>query len=87
MAFLSHFLTMLFDRTKNPPQTDLPFSLNFCLSVATFPVLVGLWGAQQCAVLLQEVSQLSEEIFRGDRLPVLNVPPETAIEISDEAVE
>jgi hypothetical protein len=87
MAFLSHFLTMLFDRTKNPPQTDLPLSLNFCLSVVTLPVLVGLWGAQHGALLLQEVGQLSEEIFRGDRLPVLNVPPETAIEISDEAVE
>jgi hypothetical protein len=75
---------MLSDRTKNSPQTDLPLSLNFCLSVATFPVLAGLWGAQQCAVLLQEVGQLSEELFRGDRLPVLNVPPDTAISISDD---
>jgi hypothetical protein len=78
---------MLFDRTKNPPQTDLPLSVNFCLSVVTLPVLVGLWGAQHGALLLQEVGQLSEEIFRGDRLPVLNVPPETAIETEIEAAD
>ncbi len=77
MAFLSYFLTMLFDRTKNPTQSDLPLSLNLCLSVATLPVLVGLWGAQHAAEFLKEVGQLSEEIFRGDRLPVLNQTPDT----------
>lgn len=46
------------------------------LSLATAPVLVALVGSHMVAKAIQELGQLSEEIFRGDRLPVLNFPHE-----------
>ncbi|WP_228035492.1 hypothetical protein [Oculatella sp. LEGE 06141] len=45
------------------------------LSLATPPVLLFLLGSKAVAELAQELGQASEEIFRGDRLPVLNLPP------------
>lgn len=44
------------------------------LSVATVPVLVGLVSAQALARTIAEVGALSEEVFRGDRLPTLDFP-------------
>lgn len=46
------------------------------LSLATAPVLVALVGSHVVARAMQELGLLSEEIFRGDRLPVLNFPHE-----------
>ena len=43
------------------------------LGLATLPVLAGLLGVNAIAQSLQELGVLSEEIFRGDRLPVLNL--------------
>jgi hypothetical protein len=43
------------------------------LSMATPPLLVGIWTATVLSKLLQEWGQISEEVFRGDRLPTLNV--------------
>jgi|GEM_PF-416350 len=45
------------------------------LSLATAPVLVGIWGVQQLSGWLQTAGIFSEEVFRGDRLPVLHFPP------------
>jgi hypothetical protein len=47
------------------------------LSMATAPVLFALWGGKVVTTLLQEMGQASEEVFRGDRLPVLNFPATT----------
>ena len=44
------------------------------LSLATFPVLVGLFAANALAQGLEEIGEASEEIFRSDRLPILNFP-------------
>jgi hypothetical protein len=41
------------------------------LSVATLPFLLGYLGLRLGAKALQELGEASEEIFRGDRLPIL----------------
>ncbi|MEB3310947.1 MAG: hypothetical protein VKJ02_12000 [Snowella sp.] len=49
---------------------------NLCLSLVTFPLLVGLGISQTLAKGMIEFGQASEEIFRGDRLPILPFPEE-----------
>jgi hypothetical protein len=44
------------------------------LSLATAPLLVALVGSKVVAEVVRELGLLSEEIFRGDGLPVLNFP-------------
>lgn len=48
---------------------------DIALSLATAPVLIALVGGNAIAQTLQELGSLSEEIFRGDRLPQLDFPP------------
>jgi hypothetical protein len=62
-----------------PPETPasatthrLPLML--LLGSATMPLLLGLVAAKSLARLSQTVGGLSEEMFRGDRLPLLNIP-------------
>ena len=43
------------------------------ISLATTPILLGLVLGRSLAETIQQVGLASEEIFRGDRLPVLNV--------------
>lgn len=43
------------------------------VGLAVVPVLVGMIGVRAIADGLQELGSLSEEIFRGDRLPVLDI--------------
>ena len=49
-------------------------SSELLLSLATGPVLLGLLGNKLINQLLPEIGLYSEEIFRGDRLPMLNFP-------------
>jgi hypothetical protein len=44
------------------------------LGAATVPLLLGLVGAKVLSKLVQDAGQLSEEVFRGDRLPILTQP-------------
>ena len=44
------------------------------VSLTTGPLLLGILGARTAANLLQDIGQVSEEIFRGERLPILNFP-------------
>ncbi len=60
------------NRTGSPRFDAIPSEL--LLSLATAPLLVGLRAGQALAQFLQEVGEASEEVFRGDRLPVLNFP-------------
>jgi hypothetical protein len=46
------------------------------LQIGTGAVLVALLGSKALSETLQAISQASEEVFRGDRLPLLN-PVET----------
>lgn len=43
------------------------------LGLATIPTLVLLVGGNAIAQTLQELGLMSEEVFRGDRLPQLNL--------------
>ena len=45
------------------------------LSLGTAPLLVALVGSKVLATLMQEIGQTTEELFRGDRLPVLKIAP------------
>jgi len=56
------------------------------VSIATAPVLAGILGVQILGEWLQNAGRFSEEVFRGDRLPVLHFPPspsEATTEIED----
>lgn len=44
------------------------------LSLLTTPFLVGLITLDALSQGIIELSQSSEEVFRGDRLPILNFP-------------
>ncbi len=57
-------------KTKTSSTELLP---QVILSLATLPLLVFLSLAQTLAQILTEMGQGSEEIFRGDRLPILHL--------------
>lgn len=46
---------------------------NVVLQLGTGAVLVALLGSKALSETLQAISQASEEVFRGDRLPLLNL--------------
>lgn len=64
------------EQSASPVESNqTPFiSPEILLSLATAPMLVALVGGHVVAKAVQELGLLSEEIFRGDRLPVLNFP-------------
>lgn len=43
------------------------------LSMMTVPLLVGVLGAKVMADAMRGLGQTSEELFRGDRLPLLTI--------------
>jgi len=45
-----------------------------CLSFVTFPILVGLGLSRPLTKGIIELGRFSEEVFRGDRLPILPFP-------------
>jgi hypothetical protein len=49
-------------------------SSDVLVSVATVPMLIALVGSKVLAEVAQSLGLASEEVFRGDRLPVLHVP-------------
>jgi len=53
---------------------QMPTMPNLAVSVATVPVLVGLLGGHAIADILHQVGLASEELFRGERLPILAIP-------------
>lgn len=56
----------------NRSGSEIPTEL--LISLATGPMLLGVLGAQAVSSWLQAVGMSSEEVFRGDRLPVLHFP-------------
>lgn len=44
------------------------------LQISTGPVLIALLAGKTAAQTLQAIGEVSEEVFRGDRLPVLKFP-------------
>lgn len=59
-------------RIPQPSQSGIP--LDIFLTCATGPLLFGLLAAKAIAGVIQDLGLASEEVFRGDRLPVLNFP-------------
>ncbi|HEY9809982.1 MAG TPA: hypothetical protein V6D13_11700 [Halomicronema sp.] len=59
-------------RPSIPVVEDIPAKV--LLSFVTMPVIVGLWGVQAVGGLVRNLGEASEEVFRGERLPVLNFP-------------
>lgn len=66
-----------------------PRSTDWLLSLATPPLLLGIIGGKLAAEVLLSLGQSSEELFRGDRLPMLHVPSssETSSASSPDAPE
>ena len=44
------------------------------LSLATVPLLAALLGSKALTEWVQDLGQMSEEVFRGDRLPTIDFP-------------
>ncbi len=57
---------------------QFPISTSCWLGIAAAPFLVGLLAAKSGAQALIELGQASEEVFRGDRLPILKFPEPTS---------
>lgn len=69
------------------PKKDTPSALpapalELLISLATAPLLISLVGGKALAAGSQEIGRFAEEIFRGDRLPLLNLsnPPSPSID-------
>lgn len=43
------------------------------ISALTLPILAGILGAQAAVDLLRQLGLISEELFRGERLPTLSM--------------
>lgn len=54
--------------SRSPRTTDV------LIGLATGPLLVALVAGRAIAQAMKEVGEASEELFRGDRLPVLHIP-------------
>ncbi len=55
-------------------QNQCPHLTTIGLSAATLPLLVGLMMMKSISQEWLDWGKESEEIFRGDRLPLLNFP-------------
>ncbi|MBW4648837.1 MAG: hypothetical protein KME06_09055 [Kastovskya adunca ATA6-11-RM4] len=61
-------------KTTPLPTSTSQFPTEFLLSLATGSLLLGIVGAKATYSLIEELGKASEEVFRGDRLPMLNFP-------------
>lgn len=61
------------------PQ-NIPLSPTWLLSLATLPVLAILHISDKIGSEAVELGKLSEEVFRGDRLPLLDFPEPTGVD-------
>jgi len=57
------------------PSVKLPIQLpiGVLLSLSTAPFLCLLLGSRAMAAAMRELGQTSEELFRGERLPILKI--------------
>ncbi len=58
---------------------QLNIASEYLIAWITVPMLLGLVGGKAIADSWQSLGQASEEIFRGERLPVLHFPVPEAI--------
>ncbi|HEY9879678.1 MAG TPA: hypothetical protein V6D29_14565 [Leptolyngbyaceae cyanobacterium] len=62
------------DPTPSQPQRSIGLS-DVLVSLLTPPVLLSILATRTLTTALQEIGLASEELFRGDRLPSLTIPP------------
>lgn len=72
--------------SKQPHQQN-QIPIEVVLGVITVPVLGGLVGARSLQQTLIELGKASEELFRGDRLPILQFEQQKEIEIKQSKQE
>lgn len=63
-----------FDQPSSNPTLSFRIPPEVLVSLASGPLLLALLGSKAATQLLAEISQQSEELFRGDRLPLLPFP-------------
>lgn len=56
----------------NAPHATI--STEILLSLTTGPLLLGILAGKASLEFLQAIGEASEEVFRGDRLPLLDFP-------------
>lgn len=56
-------------------KSDSKIPSELLLSLATVPTLLFLLGSKALSELITDLGLVSEEVFRGDRLPTLNLSP------------
>jgi hypothetical protein len=75
---------LFLDDSNHANEADKPISqapVKLLVSIATVPTLAAIVGLQAILQQVQTLANNSEEIFRGDRLPLLPFPepfPETS---------
>jgi hypothetical protein len=63
--------------SKSTTDRSPQISSTLLVGVATVPVLAGIVVGKALAQVAQELGSLSEELFRGDRLPLLQFPAQS----------
>lgn len=58
---------------------------NLLLSLSTGSVLAGLWCGRAIARTIETLGEASENIFRGDRLPMLDLPDRPSVQPSTQS--
>lgn len=58
---------------QSTQQNQSPIELDVAISVLTVPLLGGLVGARSLLQGMKTLGEASEEIFRGERLPIIHV--------------
>lgn len=64
--------------TKSIPSVWPQVPPSLLLSAVMLPVLAGLVGGRLTLKGLQNLGEASEEVFRGERLPLLKFPKSSA---------
>ncbi len=59
------------------------FVMEAALGVGAGTLLLGLAAGRSLVKALQDVGSLSEELFRGDRLPILHLPSPNPEQVLD----
>ncbi|HEY9762224.1 MAG TPA: hypothetical protein V6D07_06835 [Trichocoleus sp.] len=68
-------MTSSHDSTASQPSPRSIALSDVLVSLLTPPVLLSILATRTLTNALQEVGLASEELFRGDRLPSLTIPP------------
>ncbi|MBE9222118.1 hypothetical protein IQ215_05350 [Cyanobacterium stanieri LEGE 03274] len=61
---------------NNQPNHN-PFILELGISLLTPPILLGLTISREVGEMMDNLGSASEEIFRGQHLPILKTKPKT----------